>query len=169
MLAVTAMARGASLVSRLVRQQHHVVADRRCFRARMAHGNFCACNRPGRERTGATVVEPQFHSEVRLRVRSRYGRVGVGAASAAESALCIRIRVPPPQAHKVGQACGKKPAAMSPVCGKTVHRHERLADGQKDSVAGKPFHAFAQRCVDAAPSLTTQEGSSCNSAMPTSC
>lgn len=62
-----------------------------------------------------------------------------------------------------------KLASTFPICGKAVQRRGRLTVGQKDSAAGKPSHAFAQRCGDAAPSLTTQSGGSGNSGTPLPC
>lgn len=76
-----------------------------------------------------------------------------------ELRVCIRKFVLPRQERKVGRACGNESAVASLNCEKAVQGSGWSMDIQKDRAAGKPFHAFAQRCMDAAPSLITQGGS----------
>ncbi len=83
--------------------------------------------------------------------------------------ICIRKRASPRQARKVGRTCGNESVVVSLNCEKAVQGPTRSMDAPKDTAAGKPFHAFAQRCMDAAPSLITQVGSRVNGRAPQPC
>lgn len=98
-----------------------------------------------------------------LSTAGREGGEGAGSRSGVQARcelrICIHKCVPSRRARKVGRACGNESAVASPNCEKAVQGPRWFMDTQKDRAAGKPFRAFAQRCMDAAPSLITQGGS----------